>query len=118
MRQLREIVKDYQSDTKSLFYHIYDKFLRNGNGNENEKRWMIYALKAADLLPLKVDWLEGEKLRAVEKDLRTAFDREKNTGKSSLLNRHNPKVSFSNKLLDSKLLLTKQDIYEEYFGQN
>lgn len=29
---------------------------------------------------------------------------------------HNPKVPFSNKLLDSKLLLTKQDIYEEYFG--
>ena len=119
MRQLREIVKDYQSDTKSLFYHIYNKFLRNGNGNENEKRWMIYALKAADLLPWEFDWtfsLEGEKLWAVEKDLRTAFDREKNTGKSSLFNRHNPKVSFSNKLLDSKLLLTKQDIYAEYFG--
>lgn len=29
---------------------------------------------------------------------------------------HNPKVPFSNKLLDSKLLLTKQDICEEYFG--
>ena len=28
---------------------------------------------------------------------------------------HNPKVSFSNELLDSKLLLTKQDLYEEYF---
>ena len=119
MRQLREIVKDYQSDTKSLFYHIYNKFLRNRNGNENEKRWMIYALKAADLLPWEFDWifsLEGEKLWAVEKDLRTAFDTEKNTGKSSLFNRHNPKVLFSNKLLDSKLLLTKQDIYEEYFG--
>lgn len=119
MRQLREIVKDYQSDTKSLFYHIYNKFLRNGNGNENEKRWMIYALKAADLLPWEFDWtfsLEGEKLWAVEKDLRAAFDTEKNTGKPSLFNRHNPKVLFSNKLLDSKLLLTKQDIYEEYFG--
>ena len=119
MRQLREIVKDYQSDTKSLFYHIYNKFLRNGNGNENEKRWMIYALKAADLLPREFDWtfsLEGEKLWAVEKDLRAAFDTEKNTGKPSLFNRHNPKVLFSNKLLDSKLLLTKQDIYEEYFG--
>ena len=119
MRQLREIVKDYQSDTKSLFYHIYNKFLRNGNGNENEKRWMIYALKAADLLPWEFDWtfsLEGGKLWAVEKDLRAAFDTEKNTGKSSLFNRHNPKVLFSNKLLDSKLLLTKQDIYEEYFG--
>lgn len=119
MRQLREIVKDYQSDTKSLFYHIYDKFLRNGNGNENEKRWMIYALKAADLLPWEFDWtfsLEGGKLWAVEKDLRAAFDTEKNTGKPSLFNRHNPKVLFSNKLLDSKLLLTKQDIYEEYFG--
>ena len=119
MRQLREIVKDYQSDTKSLFYHIYNKFLRNGNGNENERRWMIYALKAADLLPREFDWtfsLEGEKLWAVEKDLRAAFDTEKNTGKPSLFNRHNPKVLFSNKLLDSKLLLTKQDIYEEYFG--
>lgn len=119
MRQLREIVKDYQSDTKSLFYHIYNKFLRNGNGNENEKRWMIYALKAADLLPWEFDWifsLEGEKLWAVEKDLCAAFDTEKNTGKPSLFNRHNPKVLFSNKLLDSKLLLTKQDIYEEYFG--
>lgn len=38
MRQLREIVKDYQSDTKSLFYHIYNKFLSSGNGNENEKK--------------------------------------------------------------------------------
>ena len=28
---------------------------------------------------------------------------------------HNPKVSFSNELLDAKLLLTKQDLYEEYF---
>ena len=28
---------------------------------------------------------------------------------------HNPKVSFSNELLDSKLLLTKQDLSEEYF---
>ena len=26
MRQLREIVKDYQNDTKSLFYHIYNKY--------------------------------------------------------------------------------------------
>ena len=120
MRQLREIVKDYQSDTKSLFYHIYNRFLSNGNGNENERRWMIYALKASDLLPWKFEWtlsLEEWKLWAVEKELHTAFVREKNLGntKPSLLNMHNPKVSFSNELLDSKLLLTKQDLYEEYF---
>ncbi len=116
MRQLREIVKDYQSDTKSLFYHIYNKFLSSGNGNENEKKWMIYALKASDLLPWNLS-LKASDLWAVEEELRTIFLEEKNSGnKSSLLNMHNPKVPFSNKLLDSKLLLTKQDICEEYFG--
>lgn len=120
MRQLKEIVKDYQSDTKSLFYHIYNRFLSNGNGNENERRWMIYALKASDLLPWKFEWtlsLEEWKLWAVEKELHTVFVKEKTPGniKPSLLNMHNPKVSFSNELLDSKLLLTKQDLYEEYF---
>ena len=77
---------------------------------------MIYALKASDLLPWNLS-LEGWDLWAVEKELRTIFLEEKNSGnKSSLVNMHNPKVPFSNKLLDSKLLLTKQDICEEYFG--
>ena len=121
MRQLKEIVKDYQNDTKSLFYHIYNRFLSNGNGNENERRWMIYALKASDLLPWKFEWtlsLDGWKLWAVENELYTVFLKEKNPGntKPSLLNRHNPKVSLSDELIDSKLLLTKQDLYEEYLG--
>ena len=53
----------------------------------------------------------------MKQKLANHFLREKNAGqgKLSLLGSHNKKTPLTQKLLDSKVILTKQDVYKEYF---
>lgn len=122
MRNVREIMSDYQKDSKSLFYHIYNKYVSQGNGNEDEQKALFYALKSSQLLPFKVSGslnLEGDQFEHLQKKLYSYFLNEKNSGnkKASLLTRHDKKIPLDSKVIESKLLLTKQDIYTEYFGR-
>ena len=120
MRNVREILSDYQEDTKSLFYHIYNKYLSQWNGNDDEYTGVLLALKETGLLPFQVNWslnLEWNALDEMKQKLANHFLREKNAGqgKLSLLGSHNKKTPLTQKLLDSKVILTKQDVYKEYF---
>jgi len=56
MRNVREILSDYQEDSKSLYYHIYNKYLSQWNGNDNEYTGVLLALKETGLLPFQVNW--------------------------------------------------------------
>ena len=120
MRNVREILSDYQEDSKSLFYHIYNKYLSQWNGNDDEYTGVLLALKETGLLPFQVNWslnLEWNALDEMKQKLANHFLREKNAGqgKLSLLGSHNKKTPLTQKLLDSKVILTKQDVYKEYF---
>lgn len=120
MRNVREILSDYQEDSKSLFYHIYNKYLSQWNGNDDEYTGVLLALKETGLLPFQVNWslnLEWKALEEMKQKLANHFLREKNAGqgKLSLLGSHNKKTPLTQKLLDSKVILTKQDVYKEYF---
>ena len=120
MRNVREILSDYQEDSKSLFYHIYNKYLSKWNGNDDEYTGVLLALKETGLLPFQVNWslnLEWNALEQMKQKLANHFLREKNAGqgKLSLLGSHNKKTPLTQKLLDSKVILTKQDVYKEYF---
>lgn len=120
MRNVREILSDYQEDSKSLYYHIYNKYLSQWNGNDDEYTGVLLALKETGLLPLQVNWslnLEWKALEEMKQKLANHFLREKNAGqgKLSLLGSHNKKTPLTQKLLDSKVILTKQDVYKEYF---
>ena len=120
MRNVREILSDYQEDSKSLFYHIYNKYLSRWNGNDDEYTGVLLALKETGLLPFQVNWslnLEWSALEQMKQKLANHFLREKNAGqgKLSLLGSHNKKTPLTQKLLDSKVILTKQDVYAEYF---
>ncbi|MFC2696162.1 MAG: hypothetical protein ACFN4U_03905 [Candidatus Absconditicoccaceae bacterium] len=122
MRNVREILSDYQEDSKSLYYHIYNKYLSQGNGNDDEYTGVLLALKETGLLPFQVNGslnLEGKALEEMKQKLANHFLREKNAGqgKLSLLGSHNKKTPLTQKLLDSKVILTKQDVYKEYFGK-
>ena len=120
MRNVREILSDYQEDSKSLYYHIYNKYLSQWNGNDDEYTGVLLALKETGLLPFQVNWslnLEWKALEEMKQKLANHFLREKNAGqgKLSLLGSHNKKTPLTQKLLDSKVILTKQDVYKEYF---
>ena len=120
MRNVREILSDYQEDSKSLYYHIYNKYLSQWNGNDDEYTGVLLALKETGLLPFQVNWslnLEWNALEEMKQKLANHFLREKNAGqgKLSLLGSHNKKTPLTQKLLDSKVILTKQDVYKEYF---
>ena len=120
MRNVREILSDYKEDSKSLYYHIYNKYLSQWNGNDDEYTGVLLALKETGLLPFQVNWslnLEWNALEEMKQKLANHFLREKNAGqgKLSLLGSHNKKTPLTQKLLDSKVILTKQDVYKEYF---
>ena len=94
MRNVREILSDYQEDSKSLFYHIYNKYLSKWNGNDDEYTGVLLALKETGLLPFQVNWslnLEWNALEQMKQKLANHFLREKNAGqgKLSLLGSHN-----------------------------
>ena len=120
MRNVREILSDYQEDSKSLYYHIYNKYLSQWNGNDDEYTGVLLALKETGLLPFQVNWslnLEWKALEEMKQKLANHFLWEKNAGqgKLSLLGSHHKKTPLTQKLLDSKVILTKQDVYKEYF---
>ena len=97
MRNVREILSDYQEDSKSLFYHIYNKYLSQWNGNDDEYTGVLLALKETGLLPFQVNWslnLEWNALDEMKQKLANHFLREKNAGqgKLSLLGSHNKKL--------------------------
>lgn len=123
MRQIRAILTEYQKDTKSLFYHIYNNYLSQWWGSSDELIWILLASKKCWLLPLQIDWwlnLEWDWLEKIKIKLKQLFLEEKNsrTSEKKLTDAHDKKIIISDELLDSRLILTKQDIYKQYFWKS
>lgn len=123
MRQIRSILTEYQKDTKSLFYHIYNNYISQWGWSSDELIWILYASKESWLFPLQVSgWLniEWEWLEKIKNTLGKLFLEEKNTNISEkkLTDAHDKKIIINDDLLDSRLILTKQDIYKQYFWKD
>jgi hypothetical protein len=50
-----------------------------------------------------------------EKNTNTSEENDINTSEKKLTDAHDKKIVISDDLLDSRLILTKQDIYKQYF---
>jgi len=131
MRQIRAILTEYQKDTKSLFYHIYNNYMSQWWGSSDELVWILLACKECWLLPLQVsgwlnlewDWLEKIKTKLKqlfleEKNTNTSEENNPNKSEKKLTDAHDKKIVISDDLLDSRLILTKQDIYKQYFWKD
>jgi hypothetical protein len=120
MRQIRSILTDYQKDTKPLFYHIYKDFMSQWWWSWDEFLWILLASKEAWLLPLQssgslnLDWEWAEKIKS---KLKQRFLNQKNSEikNINLNSAHDKKLNIGDDLLDSRLILTKHDIYKQYF---
>ncbi len=119
MRDLLTIINSYKGDTKSLWYHVYNEYIKMIPENNQAREWIYYIAKEVWFLPsdIAIQWKESE----ITKDIERNLQREKQTsGKSDnfeLMDIHNKKLEISESLLSNgRLIITKQDMYKEYFG--
>lgn len=116
MRQLVDIIQDWKTDTKSLWYHLYNDYIKQ-IPPENEDRYRIYRFA-------QESWFIDPETH-IEKNsedisrMTDFLERKQNEEFHSLANTRNAQIKESNiddGVLDSHLIITKQDIYKEYFG--
>jgi len=118
MRQLVEIIQDWKTDTKSLWYHIYNDYVKQ-IPSENTDRYRIYRIA-------QESWFIDKESNHIEnnsddiKSMTEFLERRQNEEFHSWANTRNAQIKESNvtdEILDSHLIITKQDIYKEYFGE-
>ena len=120
MRDLLTVINSYKNDTKSLWYHLYNDYIKQIPENNQAREWAYLIAKEVWFLDndLSIDkWSISEITEWIERNLQ----RERQTsGKSNdfeLMDVHNKKLEINESLLaDWRLIITKQDMYREYFG--
>ena len=115
MRQLVSIIRDWKSDTKSLWYHLYNVYVRQ-IPVANDDRYWVYRIAQEVWFIRKDDHIENrpEDIKRVTQEL------EKNNTEefhmwSHTRNAHIKETKVDDALLESHLIITKQDFYKEYF---
>lgn len=121
MRQVRNVITAYKKSTYPLFYHLYTEFISDqwGGGTNDEMEAFLTLAHDTGLMPagLRTDKLDYCK-ENVKKWIRTLKQGVNHHEDTKLVGWHDEAVTVNNELLDTwSLVLTKQDIYEAYFGK-
>lgn len=119
MRDLLNIINSYKNDTKSLRYHVYNEYIKQIPEDNEAREWVYLIAKEVWFLDKDVK-IDLNSTSEITEDLERNLQNERQTsGKSSkteLMDVHNKKLEVSWQLLsDWRLIITKQDIYKEYF---
>lgn len=117
MRQLVSIIRDWKSDTKSLRYHLYNKYIRE-IPIDNDDRYTIYRI-AQEVWFIDKNW-HINKSSESKKEITEIL--EKNNSEeyhkwAHTRDAHLEEINIDDNLLENNLIITKQDIYKEYFGE-
>lgn len=116
MRQLVNIIQDWKTDTKSLWYHLYNDYVKQ-IPPENEDRYRIYRFAQESWFIDPDDHIENN-----PKDINRMteyLEKKQNEEFHTSANTRNAQIKQTNideDILDSHLIITKQDMYKEYFG--
>ena len=115
MRQLVSIIRDWKSDTKSLWYHLYNVYVRQIPA-ENDDRYWVYRIAQEVWFISEDNHIENkpEDIQRVTQELEKKNTEEFHTW-SHTRNAHIKETKVDDALLESHLIITKQDFYKEYF---
>lgn len=100
MRNLLEVLEAYKNDTLPLDYHIYNEFIKH-TVNEKEKYWLLVIFKQF--------WFFGYLVTDNQESSNDNLHKKRN---ELLLQKDKLKL----KDIENKIIITKQDLYTEYFG--
>ncbi len=118
MRQLVSIIRDWKGDTKSLWSHLYNKYTREIPVN-NDDRYTIYRI-AQEV------WFIEKKLHIDRssdsiQEITEILERNNNEEYHSWAHTrdaHIEAIDLDENILENNIIITKQDVYKEYFGEN
>ena len=115
MRQLVSIIRDWKSDTKSLWYHLYNVYVRQ-IPVANEDRYYVYRI-AQEAWFISADYhIENrpEDIQEMTQQLEEGNTEEYHIW-AHTRNAHVKQTVVDDALLEWHLIITKQDLYKEYF---
>ena len=120
MRDLLTIINSYKSDTKSLWYHLYHDYIKQIPVDNKARIWAYLIAREAWFLDNDLN-IDANSVDTITKNIERNLQKEKQTsGKSTdfeLMDVHNKRVEVNELLLTQwRLIITKQDMYKEYFG--
>lgn len=120
MRDLLTVINSYKNDTKSLWYHLYNDYIKQIPENNQAREWAYRIAKEVWFLDNDLS-IDKESISEITEWIERNLQRERQTsGKSNdfeLMDVHNKKLEINKSLLaDWRLIITKQDMYREYFG--
>jgi hypothetical protein len=118
MRQLVRIIQDWKTDTKTLWYHLYNDYIKQ-IPPENTDRYWIYKIAKQSGFELPKIHLEKDKPDLINL-MTTALENQQNEEFHKNANTRNAQINETNideTVLDKQIIITKQDMYKEYFGK-
>lgn len=124
MRDLLNILNGYKSDTKSLWYHVYNKYIKQIPEDNEARVWVYLIAKEVWFLDKDTVISPDSNNSQLTQGIENLLLREKQWINSEwdnieLMNLHNNRVNIDNNLLNKwRLIVTKQDIYSEYFWKD
>ena len=118
MRQLVSIIRDWKGDTKSLWSHLYNKYIRE-IPVDNDDRYTVYRI-AQEV------WFIEKKLHIDRssdsiQEITEILERNNNEEYHSWAHTrdaHIEAIDLDENILENNIIITKQDVYKEYFGEN
>lgn len=117
MRQLVSIIKDWKMDTKSLWFHLYNKYIKDIPLDNNDRYTTYVIAQEVWFLPDDVAISEDPKAMQeittmIEKNINAEYHDWAHTRDA-----HIEEFNVDDSLLEKNLIITKQDVYKEYFGK-
>lgn len=120
MRDLLTVINSYKNDTKSLWYHLYNDYIKQIPENNQAREWAYRIAKEVWFLEndLSIDKESiSEITEWIERNLQIEMQTSGKSNDFELMDVHNKKLEINESLLaDWRLIITKQDMYREYFG--
>ena len=118
MRQLVTIIRDWKSDTKSLWSHLYNNYIRE-IPVDNDDRYTIYRI-AQEVWFIDREWQIDKWAKSIQEitEILEKNNNEEYHSWAHTRDAHIEAVDLDENLLENNIVITKQDVYKEYFWES
>lgn len=115
MRNVLDILNDYRNDTKSMWYHLYENYIKQIPEANDARTWAYLIAKEVWFLEKDTAIAERDN-KVLTGEIEKKLLEEKSMN-FELMDAHNKKVEVNSDLLTKwRIIITKQDMYKHYFG--